>query len=94
MPYLNSCEGGIDGDNIIYKQLKFKESNVYFRYNDNDIVIDNITSSEQEKWTFEELDDLIHGFTIFANNYVGDNCIYGCIELIPKNSLSDNYYNN
>ena len=60
----------------------------------NDIVIDNIISSEQEKWILEELDDLIRGFRRIANNYVGADCIKGCIEMISRDSLSDNYLDN
>jgi len=92
MPYLKRCEGGIGGDNnLINKQLRFREKQFYSMYIDNDIVIDNIISSEQEKWILEELDDLIRGFRRIANNYVGADCIKGCIEMISIDSLSDNY---
>lgn len=95
MPYLNRCEGGIGGDNnLINKQLRFREKQLYSMYIDNDIVIDNIISSEQEKWILEELDDLIRGFRRIANNYVGADCIKGCLEMISRDSLSDNYLNN
>ena len=95
MPYLNRCEGGIGGDNnLINKQLRFREKQLYSMYIDNDIVIDNIISSEQEKWILEELDDLIRGFRRIANNYVGADCIKGCIEMISRDSLSDNYLDN
>jgi hypothetical protein len=95
MPYLNRCEGGIGGDNnLINKQLRFREKQLYSMYIDNDIVIDNIISSEQEKWILEELYDLIRGFRRIANNYVGADCIKGCIEMISRDSLSDNYLNN
>jgi hypothetical protein len=95
MPYLKRCEGGIGGDNnLINKQLRFREKQLYSMYIDNDIVIDNIISSEQEKWILEELDDLIRGFRRIANNYVGADCIKGCIEMISRYSLSDNYLDN
>jgi hypothetical protein len=58
MPYLDRCEGGIGGNNnIINKQLRFRKKQIYSISIDNDIVIENIISSEQEKWTLEELDD-------------------------------------
>ncbi len=97
LPYLNRSEGGIGGDcNINNKQLRFRPQIKYRgdNSNDNDIVIDNIVSSKQEKWTFEELDDLIRGFRIMANNYVGASCINGYIEMVNKDSLSDNYLEN
>jgi hypothetical protein len=87
MPYLNRCEGGIGGDNNhINKQLRFREKAFYSMYINNDIVIDNIISGENEKWVLEELDDLIHGFRRIANNYVGADCIKGCIEMISIDS--------
>ena len=87
MPYLNRCEGGIGGDNNhINKQLRFREKAFYSMYINNDIVIDNIISGENEKWVLEELDDLIRGFRRIANNYVGADCIKGCIEMISIDS--------
>ena len=95
MPYLDRCEGGIGGNNnIINKQLRFRKKQIYSISIDNDIVIENIISSEQEKWTLEELDDLIRAFRRMANNYVGAECINGCIEMVNINSLYDNYLDN
>jgi hypothetical protein len=49
---------------------------------DNDIVFDNIISGENEKWTLDELDNLIRGFRRISNKYVESNCVKGCIEMI------------
>lgn len=85
MPSLNRCEGGIGGDNnLINKQLRFRRYRNAVYDKDNDIVIDDIISTEQEKWLLEELDDLIRGFRIMANNYVGVDCIRGCIEMLSR----------
>jgi len=99
MPFLNRCEGGIGGDNnLINKQLRFRNfiSNKYPSYlNDMtlidkyDIVMLDITSTYYEKWSLEELDNLIEGFIIMGNNYIGKKCIKGFIELHNKNDDID-----
>ena len=96
MPYLNRCEGGIGGDdNLKNKQLRFRDKEPKYSCKiDNDIVFDNIISGENEKWTLDELDDLIRGFRRIANEYVESNCIDGCIEMIIKKSFNDNYLDN
>jgi hypothetical protein len=83
MPYLNRCEGGIGGDNNIkHKQLRFRQ---YIYLNkDNDIVFDQIYNTRDEKWSFDDLDDLMYGFIKFACNYIKGNYIDGVIELINK----------
>jgi len=83
MPYLNRCEGGIGGDNNIkHKQMRFRQ---YIYLNkDNDIIFDQIYNTIDEKWTFEEFDDLILGFIKYANNYIKGNYVDGVIELINK----------
>ena len=96
MPYLKRLEGGIGGDdNLKNKQLRFREEEPKYSWKiDNDIVFDNIISGENEKWTLDELDDLIRGFRRIANNYVESDCIKGCIEMIINKSFNDNYLNN
>jgi hypothetical protein len=94
LPYLNRCEGGIGGDNnLINKQLRFRQYNDLMelpRYKDNDIVFDNIINTTNEKWTLNELNDIIHGFSICANNYCNiNNSINGCIEIEYNNSLDN-----
>jgi hypothetical protein len=95
MPYLERCEGGIGDDNIKNKQIRFRKKQQKYSWElDNDIVFDNIISGENEKWTLDELDDLIRGFRIIANEYVEADCIKGCIEMIIRKSYDDNYLNN
>jgi hypothetical protein len=88
LPYLDRIEGGIGGgDNRIHKQIRFR---MYFDdrdrilERDNDIVFDQIYNTEQEQWTYEELNDIIHGFINMANSNVKETCVSGCIELENK----------
>ena len=84
LPYLNRCEGGLGHDNNFKnKQLRFR-SFVYMN-KDNDIVFDQIYNTTDEKWSFEEFDDLIYGFIKFSENYIkGKKYVDGIIELINK----------
>jgi hypothetical protein len=88
LPYLDRVEGGIGGgDNRIHKQIRFR---MYFDRKDrswdrdNDIVLDQIYGTDQERWTYEELDDIIHGFVNMANSNVKETCVTGLIELENK----------
>lgn len=88
LPYLDRIEGGMGGgNNSIHKQIRFR---MYFddRHRtlerDNDIVLNQICGTEQEQWTYEELDDIIHGFINMANSNVKETCVSGCIELENK----------
>lgn len=104
LPYLNRCEGGIGGnDNNKHKQIRFRSfcNGQYLNgYNfgntkiDNNIMFNEIISNDIDKWTYEELDDLIYAFIKTINYYisggVGD-CISGYIEMRNKNCMSDNY---
>jgi hypothetical protein len=95
LPYLQRSEGGIGGNNNQKnKQLRFRKEQQYSWKIDNDIVFDNIISGENEKWSLDELDDLIRGFRRIANEYVGENCIKGCIEMVNRDSLGDYYLDN
>jgi len=90
LPYLNRCEGGIGGNNNeIHKQIRFRC--IGLGVNDNHIVMDQVDNTDTEKWTLEQLDDIIYGFIKYANNYVMAECVNGCIEMTNKNSLSDYY---
>ena len=94
LPYLLREEGGLGGnDNSIHKQMRFRnEPMMYYpHFKDNDIILDEILSTNTEKWTYEELDDTIHAFTTMANDIIGASCINGCIELRNHESYSDNY---
>jgi hypothetical protein len=89
LPYLERTEGGFGGNNnMIHKQIRFRMSwSTQQKDIDNDIVMKQILNTETEKWTYDELDDLIYGFVKMANNYVKEQCVHGCIEMINKNYL-------
>ena len=90
MPYLNRSEGGIGGDkNMIHKQLRFRNSIVDIK--DNHIIFDQVINTDTEKWTYDELDDVIYGFIKTANYNVKDDCVSGYIEMRNNDSYSDNY---
>lgn len=88
LPYLDCSEGGIGGSN---KQIRFRPfySDIS-GFRDNYIVFD-VQNSNEEKWTFDELDDLIYGFVKYSNEYVIKDCIQGVIEFVNKNNFDDNY---
>ena len=67
-------------DSHMSKQFIFRNNETN---NDYDIVIIMCNSSEgMEKWTYEELDDLICAFIETGEFYVQYNgCIMGCIEM-------------
>lgn len=87
LPILNRTEGGLGGNNNkIHKQIRYKLKHFY--KNENDIVL-NVFNSDNidmdiEKWTYEELDDIINSFISVLNLYMGTECINGCIELVNK----------
>ena len=86
MSYLDRSEGGIGID----KHLRFRTDSENNKFKDCDIVI-NLYDIEKEKWMIEELDDLIRGFRICANEYVKEECINGFIEMRNKESYKENY---
>ena len=57
----------------------------------NNIIFNEIISTDIEKWTYAELDDLIYAFIKTANNYIGVDYVTGYIEMINKITFSDNY---
>ena len=91
LPYLNRSEGGMGGNNnSINKQIRFREkmlldmSCCLWQY-DNDIVMDQIYCTETEKWTYEEMGDLLSAFIEVSGYYVkSDGCIRGWIEMTPQ----------
>ena len=90
MPYLNRMEGGMGGDNnMIHKQLRFRNS--IFGIKGNDIIFDQVINTDTEKWTYDELDDIIYAFIKTANYNVNADCVRGYIEMKNKSSDSDNY---
>jgi hypothetical protein len=91
LPYLDRYEGGMGGDdNKLNKQIRFRKgfmwSKIPSQY-DNDIVMDEICNTETEKWTYEEMDDLLSAFIKVSEyyvNYEGCGCMRGCIEMTPQ----------
>tara|TARA_Y200000002_G_scaffold382101_1_gene398019 strand:- start:61 stop:537 length:477 start_codon:yes stop_codon:yes gene_type:complete len=95
LPYLKREEGGLGGnDNLVNKQIKFRDywgDNDYRYKRDNDIILHEITSTDNEKWTYYELDDLLRAFIKAANFNLKGDCINGCIEMFNKKMLDDYY---
>ena len=93
LPYLNRCEGGMGGNNnVIHKQIRFRQirgKNDYRYLKDNAIIIDRVYNTETEKWTYDELDDLIYAFIKTANYNVQAECVRGCIEMFSPKMLHD-----
>ena len=90
MPYLQGSEGGIgECNNVIHKQIRFRQHLLYLK--DNDIVFD-IYNSYKEEWLLEELDDLIRAFIIIANIAICAECVNGCIEIV-SNVIDSNEIN-
>ena len=94
LPFLDRHELGIGGDdNIIKKQLRFRNLSNKQLFDDPYIIIDEIYSTDNEKWNYEELHDLINAFKIYADNYINaDSCINGFIEfnISSKFNYQDN----
>ena len=91
LPYLNRAEGEIGGDNNnINKQMRFRKDWRIRAWEDNNIVLDNITNTSTEQWTLNELNDIIRGFCIYANNYCNiRNSVSECIEVEYDDSLEE-----
>ena len=99
LPYLKRSEGGMGGDdNLVNKQIRFRQfcstdkrliNDVSCQ--DNDVVLTEIIGTNSEKWTYEELDDLIYGFIKTANYNIEANCVNGSIEMVNKNTFDDYY---
>jgi hypothetical protein len=87
LPYLERAEGGLGGgNNLTNKQIRFRQSQICLgNYsNDNDIILHEIISTDNEKWTYDELDDLLYAFIKTANFNVQADCVKGCIGMINK----------
>jgi hypothetical protein len=91
LPYLDCSEGGIGYNNMINKQIRFRPfySDIS-GFRDNYIILD-VQNGNEEKWTLDELDDLIYGFVKYSSEYVMKECIEGVIEFVNKNNFDDNY---
>ena len=53
-------------------------------YNNKVIILDQITNTDAEKWSYDELDDLICAFTKTFNYFVKSECVNGSIEMSNK----------
>ena len=89
LPYLERCEGGLGGnDNLLNKQIRFRMK-TRIKY-DNDILL-HISNTKTQKWSYDELDDIVRSFTIVLNNKMRSPCINGCIEMINEKAFGDKY---
>ena len=89
MPYLNRAEGGIGGDGKQNKQIRFRSAS-YSSWDakDHDIVFQTIDNTETEKWSLDELDDLIQAFETYAAKYVEEpECVSGTIEMRKRDEI-------
>jgi hypothetical protein len=95
LPYLQRTEGGFGGnDNIMNKQIRFRiccSNSNNSQISDNDIILDQVNNTETEKWTYDELDDIIRALTKTFNYFVESECVNGVIEISNKESMSDDY---
>ena len=68
------------------KQIRFRKHKISLgKYsNDNDIILHEITSNDNEKWTYDELDDLLYAFIKTANFNINSDCVNGCIQMFTK----------
>ena len=90
--YLERAEGGFGGNNnLVNKQIRFRHQLPWKKYSDNDIILNEITCTDIEKWTYDELDDLLHAFIKTSNFNVQENYVKGSIEMINKNIYYDDY---
>jgi len=98
LQFLDRCELGVGGnDNNKHKQLRFRSRCHVEPFLDNDIIIDQIYDTNNEKWNNEELHDLINAFKKYAENYINFyNCVNEFIEFKINPDLNyqdnDNYY--
>jgi hypothetical protein len=89
LPYLQRTEGGFGGnDNIMNKQIRFR---ICWSNIDNDIILDQVDNTETEKWTYDELDDIIRALTKTFNYFVESECVNSVIEISNKKSMRDDY---
>ena len=84
IPYLHRAEGGFGGDdNRMNKQIRFSLRcwNKCPRSITNDIILDQVYNTETEKWTYDELDDIIRALIKTFNYIVERECVNGVIEI-------------
>tara|TARA_B100000401_G_scaffold433670_1_gene372625 strand:- start:1655 stop:2107 length:453 start_codon:yes stop_codon:yes gene_type:complete len=92
LPYLIRVEGGLGGqNNSINKQIRFRHFILSDQERDNDIILHEITSTDNEKWTYDELDDLLISFLKTANLFMNSECVNGHIQMFNRKMLNENY---
>ena len=52
----------------------------YSYLREDDIILNGGLSVDSDKWTYEEMDDLIEGFLTTVNNHVKGECVNGYIK--------------
>ncbi len=76
------------------KSLRFRvnlwDKDYYYTGIYNSIIID-VYQSDNNKWTYEELNDIMRSFTIIATDYVNKEVVRGSIELLDNNACNEDY---
>lgn len=87
--YLQRTEGGLGGNNNnVDKQIRFRTKTLI--KHDNDICM-FVLNTNMQKWSYDELDDIIRSLIKVLNEKMKCECINGCIEIVNYNTLNDNY---
>lgn len=83
LPFLNRMEGGIGGDNNNEdRQIRCRLLTNY-EPEDRELLLD-VIDTEINKWSFEELRDLVKAFEKFSSEYIHpDNPVQGYIVIEP-----------
>ena len=69
---------------ILFRTKKPWMSSFLWKY-DNDILMDQIYCTETEKWTYEEISDLLSAFIKVSGKYLeSKGCIRAWIEMTPR----------
>lgn len=98
--YLERVEGGLGGNNNeIHKQIRFRHifmeqqlnGDIPYYKKDTNIIFNEIISTNIEKWTYDDLDDLIYAFIKTANYNIGSECVTGYIEMRNETMFSEIY---
>ena len=80
----NNCE--LDDNKILDNNLEdtcnYMGNDNYSYLRINDIILNEVITTNSNKWTHEEMDDLIDAFVITANNYVQGKCVNGYIKTV------------
>lgn len=89
LPILNRCKGSLGEDNnLLNKQIRynmsFNSSNIDYEIKLNVLNSNDISG---EKWTYEELNDIMRAFIKLCNEYIKYKCVNGYIKLKDIKSL-------